>query len=450
MWQPGHSCPNDLHPQPDATANRRLSNVVYYVSLTGNNTDDGTCSRPWATIRHADTIARPGDTVIVLDGTYKGDITLASSGNPGHPITYKAENKWKAKLVGTGSGAGSAVIGVSGGYTIIKGFDITGSSANGIILASSGSIASYNQAIGNYVHDMVVPCDSDSGTAIETGGGDNYSGITNNDMIGNLVVNITPEGGCAGGHQASGLFAEVPYSIIANNIVINAGYAIQSWHAASHLTIYGNTLMDNLRSITIGAGDAPHGRINDYSLVQNNIIYNSIDTAIAETGSTGRHNRYIDNLVYGGNTAVSLNNGLQAKGTIKANPKFVNSTGPATDNYNVKANSPIRWTQRAGAGARTTVGAPLVMASDTQLINATGAGPIPAAGVSAKATSVMRGESSVITWITKNAVSATLNGSPVSLSGSRIVRPEVTTTYRVVATGPTGKTDWGSVTVAVH
>jgi hypothetical protein len=450
MWQPGHTCPNDLHPQPSATVNGRLSNVVYYVSSTGNDSDDGSCNRPWATIQHADSIVRPGNTVIVLDGTYKGDISLASSGTPGHPITYRAENKWKAKLMGTSSGNGSAVIGLSGGYTIIQDFDITGTNANGIILASSGAIASYNQAIGNYVHDMVVPCNSNSGTAIETGGGDNYSGITNNDMIGNLVVNITPENGCVGGHQASGLFAEIPDSVIANNIVINAGYGIQSWHAASHVTIYGNTLMDNLRSITIGAGDAPYGRTNDYSLVQNNIIYNSTDMAIAETGRTGRHNRYIDNLIYGGKTTISLNNGLQAKGTITANPLFVNSTSAATDNYQLKANSPVRWSQGAKGDETTAVGELLVRPRDTRSMKATGAGGVPAAGISADATSVVRGHSSVVTWTTKNAVSATLNGLRVPLNGSRTVRPEVTTTYKVVATGPTGRTDWGAVTVVVH
>src|SRR4029077_2191395 len=169
--------------------------------------------------------------------------------------------------------------------------------------------------------DLVTPCDSNSGTAIETGGGNNYSGINHNDMIGNLVVKITPYNGCPGGHQASGLYAQIPYSVIANNIVINAGYAIQSWHAASHVTVYGNTVVNNLRAITVGAGDSPGGVINDYSLVQNNIIYNSTNTAIAETGRTGPHNQYLNNLIFGRNTNISLNNGLRATGTIYADPR---------------------------------------------------------------------------------------------------------------------------------
>jgi hypothetical protein len=91
----------------------------------------------------------------------------------------------------------------------------------------------YNQAVGNYVHDLITPCDSNSGTTIETGGGDDYSGIAHNDVIENLVMNITAYNGRSWGD------IRIPYSVIANNIVINAGYAIQSWHAAPHVIIFG-------------------------------------------------------------------------------------------------------------------------------------------------------------------------------------------------------------------
>jgi hypothetical protein len=382
-----------------------------------------------------------------MDGTYRGDISLASSGRPGRPIKYKAQNKWKAKLVGVGNGAGSAVIGVSGGYVFIQDFDITGTNANGIILASYGSIASYNKAIGNYVHDLIVPCNSDSGTAIETGGGDNYSGIGYNDMLDNFVVNITPNGGCIGGHQASGLFAETPGSVIANNIVINSGYGIQSWHAASNLLIYGNILINNLRSIIVGAGDAPYGRINDYSLVQANVIYNSSEFAIAETGHTGTHNQYMDNLIYAGNVNIALNNGIQAVRTIMANPEFVNNTGTVDGNYQFRKTSPVRqgsmaqlWTPSALSKAKTTV-----MEKVANKIS----DPIPIAEISANSIRVGVGQPCTLTWKTKNAVSATLDEVSVPLNGSLTIRPENSKIYKIVATSATGKTDWGSVSISV-
>jgi hypothetical protein len=426
------------------------SSILRYVSPTGSDAGDGSYNHPWATIQRADKVVKPGDTVLVLDGTYKGDITLNSSGTAEHRIAYKAQNRWKAKLVGTGTGDGTAVIRLGGGYTDIEDFDITGSDANGIILAYTGTAAIFNRANGNYVHDLITPCDSNSGTAIETGSGDNYTGINHNDMIGNVIANITPYNGCLGGHQASGLFAETPYSTIANNIVINAGYAIQTWHAASNVTIYGNTLLNNLRSITVGAGDSPYGVTNDYSRVQNNIIYNSARTAIAESGKTGPHNRYIDNLIFRGDTSIRLNNGLHATGTIYADPVFVNNTGTAAGNYRVQANSPAHWRLLSQDQVPSFVGAKNVSEANMPLARTVGDTVVPAAGVTASATSITLGQSSVITWTTKNAVSATLNGTPVPLTGSITVHPTVATTYKVVATSATGKTDWGSATVSVR
>jgi len=431
-----------------AVADGRFPSNVYYVSVDGSDGDTGSLSHPWATIQHADSITKPGDTVIVLDGIYRGDISLASSGTPEQPIVYKAKNKWKAKLVGTGSGAGSAVVGVSGGYTILQGFDITGTDANGIILACYGSIANHNRAVGNYVHDLVVPCNSDSGTAIETGGGDNYNnGISHNDMLENLVVNIVPKDGCPGGHPASGLFAETPGSVIANNTVINAGYGIQSWHAASNLVIYGNTLVNNLRGITVGAGDAPHGRTNDYTIVQGNVIYNSIELAIAETGRTGPHNRYLDNLIYAGNTGISLNNGLRAMRTVIADPKFVNNTGTAAGNYQFRVSSPVHRGRLARLWAPTAFGKVMSVTSSKIVDDADEITPV--AGIRASATRISEGESSVVAWTTKNAVKATLNNMSVPLNGSLTVRPGESKIYKVVATSPSGKIDWGSVSITV-
>jgi hypothetical protein len=288
--------------------------------------------------------------VIALDGTYSGDITLSTSGSPGKPITYKAQNKWKAKLVGTGTGDGSTVIGVTGAYVIVQDFDITGSDANGIILASAGTSASYNQAYGNYVHDMVTPCDSNSGTAISTGGGHDYSGISHNDIISNLVVNITPYNGCPGGHAASGIYAQTPYAVVANNIVINAGTDIQTWHAASNITIFGNTTIGGVIGITLGAGDSPGGITNDYSLVQNNISINASAVGLQEHGTTGTHNQFVHNLVFHNSTDIELLHGHVDAGLVKADPQFVNNTGTATGDYHLQPTSPARGAGLALAG----------------------------------------------------------------------------------------------------
>jgi len=442
--------------------------MTFYVATTGNNSNNGTSAgSAFATITFAATQTKPGDTVLVEDGTYhlpngsfRGDAAIASSGMADKRTTYKAMNKWKAKLIGAGTGDGSVVIGVSGSYNVIQDFDITGTDAGGINLATAGTTTSYNQAIGNYVHDIVAPCDGNGGVAINSGGGDNYNpGVGHMDILSNMVVNVTDPQGCSAPHGA-GIFAAIPYTLIANNIIINGGHwAIESWHNAHHETYFGNVILNSKQSITMGAGDSPFtGTVDDFSLVQNNIVFNSSMTAIAETGRTGSHNQYIDNLVFGGNTTISLNNGLKATGTVNADPMFVNNTGTATGNYEVQAASPARGTGLALPGVltdfegasrpqtgQTVIGACLGVGTTT----GTGSGTV-AAGIRASATSITSGQSSVLTWTTQNAVEATLNGTPVALNGSTTVQPTATTTYKILGTSSTGTTDWGSATVTVQ
>jgi hypothetical protein len=439
--------------------------TTYYVATNGNNFNNGlSSSSAFATITYASQHAKPGDTILVEDGTYNignggwlGDAAISTSGASGQRITYKAVNKWKAKLVGGGTGDGSAVVGVSGSYNTIQDFDITGSDANGIDLARSGTTTSYNQAIGNYVHDLVAPCDGNGGTAINSGDGDNYDpGVGHMDILSNLVVNVTDPPGCSAPHGA-GIFAAIPYVMIANNIIVNGGHwAIESWHNAHNETYFGNVIVNSKQSITMGAGDSPNtGTVNDYSLVQNNIVYNSSMSAIVETGSTGPHNQYKNNLVYGGNTTISLNNGLQATGTVNADPQFINNTGNASGNYRVAWTSPARGTGLALVGVLTDFdGLSRPQSGMTVIGAALGVSATSSSGtstetISASPTSITSGQSSVISWTSSNGVSASLNGSAVALNGSMTVTPTATTTYTIAVADSSGSTTSQSVTVAV-
>ena len=352
MWQSGRTREGVVRAMPALGASRELHAAMHYVSPTGSDKSDGSLSHPWATIQHADRLVQPGDTVVVMNGTYFGDILLRSSGTADRPITYVAQDKWQAKLVGTTSGAGTAIIRITGGHLIIKNFDITGTDANGIILAASGTSASFNQAIGNYVHDLTTPCDQNGGAGLDTGGGDNYQGISHDDFIGNVVVNIHRILGCTTSVPPSGIYEAVPYGVVANNIVINGGYVgIQSWHAASNLTFFGNTVMNNYRDgIIVGAGDSGSS-INDYTLVQNNICINNGYAGIIEEGPNGVHNQYKNNLGYKNVHDFVLGNHLQCINCLSnTNPEFINNTGTAAGNYGLQSNSPARGKGLALAG----------------------------------------------------------------------------------------------------
>jgi parallel beta-helix repeat protein len=51
-------------------AHTNAQGATYYVSVGGNNANDGSLASPWRTLVHAVRTTRPGDTVLVREGTY--------------------------------------------------------------------------------------------------------------------------------------------------------------------------------------------------------------------------------------------------------------------------------------------------------------------------------------------------------------------------------------------
>ena len=76
----------------------RAEAARYYVAPTAAVNGQGTADSPW-TLDKANALAQPGDTVVLLDGVYRGTaIAPAHSGVEGHPITYRAARAGKAVL----------------------------------------------------------------------------------------------------------------------------------------------------------------------------------------------------------------------------------------------------------------------------------------------------------------------------------------------------------------
>jgi hypothetical protein len=107
---------------------RAEAQTTCYVASNGSDPNNGSITSPWLTPHHSSSVAQPGDTVIFEDGTYNlgasggtGDWFISSGGTSGNPVTYVAQHKRQAKLVGHGSGDGTTVIGMAEGYTIVQG-----------------------------------------------------------------------------------------------------------------------------------------------------------------------------------------------------------------------------------------------------------------------------------------------------------------------------------------
>ena len=80
-----------------------------------------------------------------------------------------------------------------------------------------------------------------------------------------------------------------------------------------------------------------------------------------------------------------------------------------------------------------------------------GQAPPPTVTLSASPTTIDRGQSTMLTWSSTNAESAEITPDigGVPTSGTRKVSPNVTTTYRITATGADGQTATASATVTV-
>lgn len=90
--------------------------TTYYLSVTGSDNASGlTETQAWATFSHAGSYLHPGDTLLIMDGTYHQRIVPTASGNAtdGY-ITYKAQHDFQVILKPTASSdhSGKATIDV--------------------------------------------------------------------------------------------------------------------------------------------------------------------------------------------------------------------------------------------------------------------------------------------------------------------------------------------------
>jgi len=329
---------NKLTNQP--RINLGTSTTVYYVSPTGSDINDGSSSRPWATIQKAADKATPGTTIYVEPGTYQQNIISKANGTAIASITFTSATKWGAQIRSRGVQITWENL---GNYVNIVGFDISGDGSYGIL-----NRASYVQTIGNLVHDIPASaCTSDGGAGIDNGSYlGKYSGHDNN-VIGNIVHDIGPKTPC---NLVHGIYQANFRANIWNNISYrNSAMGIQTWHAASDLNIANNLVFDNGRGgIIIAAGGIPWTSTADNCVVVNNIAIHNAIYGIYEYGQTGIHNRYLNNLVYANPINLLLQHGNTAQGTIVADPRFVNFQPDGSGDYHLAAGSPA-----IGTGTRT-------------------------------------------------------------------------------------------------
>ncbi|HYX36916.1 MAG TPA: carbohydrate-binding domain-containing protein [Oligoflexus sp.] len=117
-------------------AAQRANNFkVYHVSANGSDKNDGLSStRPFKTIQKAANLTNPGDTVLIMNGTYTNPcyacdiLEIERSGTASAWITYKAYPGHKPKLQLKDGWNAIDVLGAS--YFTIEGLEIEGNAAS--------------------------------------------------------------------------------------------------------------------------------------------------------------------------------------------------------------------------------------------------------------------------------------------------------------------------------
>src|SRR5215471_21254124 len=73
-----------------------VSATTYFVDTSNSaaaNTNSGTQAQPWKTIAKAASTMMPGDTTIVVAGTYNENVSTVRSGMANARITFRAQGR---------------------------------------------------------------------------------------------------------------------------------------------------------------------------------------------------------------------------------------------------------------------------------------------------------------------------------------------------------------------
>jgi hypothetical protein len=103
----------------------------FYVSPGGLGSNTGTASSPWdlATALSQPAAVKPGDTIWLRGGTYRGTFTSRLTGTSSNPIVVRQYPGERATIDGGDSG-GNGILVISGAYTWYWGFEVMSSDLN--------------------------------------------------------------------------------------------------------------------------------------------------------------------------------------------------------------------------------------------------------------------------------------------------------------------------------
>jgi len=329
--------------------------ATYYVSVTGDNSGNGSQAAPWRTISKAMWALEPGDEVVVGSGTYNEFVRIAKSGTADAYITIRSAEEGGARIVPPESA--DFGVHIQGDYVKLDGFEVSGAKRAGI----TTNLAHHIVISNNVSHDNgghgISATRSDYVTISGNVTYDNartgpYSGISvfhPENITGNtsdtgfrIIVrdnvsygNLTRTGPHSDGNgiimddfRSTQDPERAPYlfrSLVENNLVYdNGGKGIQvDW--TDYVTVRNNTAYHN--NVDQLSGGTWHGELSNMNS-SHNVWVNNL--AVADPAITG-NNTAIDNTSHAG--YVNSDNVWQSNLTFNGTPgeaSIRNAGGNAT------------------------------------------------------------------------------------------------------------------------
>ena len=209
--------------------------TTYYVSSQiGNDNSVGTsAAAPFASLQVAANHTKPGDTVLVMNGTYtSGDpvLDITTSGTASAPITFAAAPGQTPVIDSSGNWN---AINVRASYIVIDGFTVVGNAAS----------ITLPQALAN----------ASPGTPFYDGNGISVTGSGSNVPHHIIIRNNTVYNEPGGGIGSNG----ADYLQILNNTVYNN----------AHWSAYGNSGISIGASVNVDTAAGPH------IIISGNLVY---------------------------------------------------------------------------------------------------------------------------------------------------------------------------------
>jgi hypothetical protein len=284
--------------------------LIYFVATNGNDLNEGSISKPWATINHAAEILTAGDIVYIREGKYKiyEPIMPANSGSASELITYSAYlnetvvidasaiNFFKDKEIYRFATDTGAIHIENKDYICVRKLKIMNSHGHGIAIRDSSYIQVNNCITENTFGCGISIWDTDSSATHSC----------HNSIVGNTVIkantwDMIPEGmkrGAEPPHEAISIAGAAYFEVAFNHVYNCDKEGIDVKEVSRHGKVHHNYI-HNLDRQGLYA-DAWFGVLEDIEFYEN-IVANCHGAGLAisvEGGPVLKNIRIYNNLIY--------------------------------------------------------------------------------------------------------------------------------------------------------